>query len=432
MAVKTTSFEVVRPKEKRSRGEHDSAVARIREACELSKEVTNHVWEAWRVWHVQNGSRRKILDYLDKMKAWHESKDAKGKTEEEKPKCEILAFPNDMVTEKEIIEVFPTVHVRAVTLLLKRIKEGIKSRKSANGSLSGWMSILLYREGQPSFCRPIAAPFDKRSAEFLSPLESGGNHRFSIRLDRFMESAKKGGVKSSSTKDEFELLTKGKRARGQRAILDKVLSGEYAFKGSQIVWSDRKRKVFVMLCYEMPDNEAVELGNKTAILRPANGHPWRMRYVKISRRRGGSGRSVSAVRQKLLTQRWSRQENYRHAGSSNRGHGRKRALKWVSSFSRRWKDFVQTCNHRLTSQIVEECLTKGIGRLVYIQPGDRIRGRMFMAVAGKVGDRTDSTSWDWHQVKTQLSYKCKEAGIHFECRKGGEAKKRPIDKPLEK
>jgi transposase len=173
----------------------------------------------------------------------------------------------------------------------------------------------------------------------------------------------------------------------------------------------------------MPEVDPPKLNlDKEAILRPGRKGPFLLWHNGRWGYIGGMGRHVTAARQRLLTSRWSRQENYRHAGSSTKGHGRDRAIMAVDKLSQGWKNFVKTVNHGVTSAVVKRCVQMGVGTLVYLQPVADKRDARFLSYAGKIQGRRDATGWDWFQVSSMLSYKCAEAGINLVVRKCGDAK----------
>lgn len=126
------------------------------------------------------------------------------------------------------------------------------------------------------------------------------------------------------------------------------------------------------------------------------------------------GLSESSVRRQVMAQRASRQNNYRNAGSANKGHGLNRAMEPVFRLSRRWKDFVKTFNHTSTNKVIQICLEHGIGTVVYRQPESDYGDSLFLATAGKQRWVKDSSGWDWFQVGSMLKYKGEGHGIGVE------------------
>ncbi len=417
MAVRVAKFEVYR-----IAGDLENAQAtraRWHDLARQCQQITNYIWETWLVWHVGNDSANKIRGYLDALAAWRETKEG------DKPKCEVFATTKELskIIYDGLGDNFPTSHVRVRDLLSNIIKKKIRERKAASGPLSGWMAILLRNESLPSSTRSQPIPFDRANAQIIPPADPvKDNFGLRLRIDRIQN----GKPIATSTLDEIELMTRRRGIQGQTAVLHRITQGDYKFCGSSLHWDKKNKKWMALICYDMQKQVEMVAGDAVAILSPAKSHPWSLRICKhkpcMGKKRrwySGRGRAVSAVRRKLLTQRWARQEGYRVAGSSNKGHGRERATAPAFKLSRRWKDFVKTMNHTISRQIVNDCVRDDLGVLVYYQPTGDWRGSRYLSTAGKIPDRHDSTCWDWFQMGTMLAYKCEQAGIRFVLRKSG-------------
>lgn len=402
--MKTYKLEIVGFDDPARRGE----LYQLAEDCQ---QIVNRIWQLWECHHVIAGSREKILKQLAADKSWREIK--RG----ERPKWTIDCFPlvggknrrgnrrtlrNQI--ETEIAETFSQVHGRVRTLLVNITCKKISQRKSATGNIRGWIAILLNRESRPSSTHALPIPFDCAHSKVI-PAALGENAILQIRLAR--------DERGRSAVEEFKLKTSGRASRYTKPIV-RMATGEWAYKGSSLFYDARKKKWFALLVAEAAETSKSELiAGRTAILRCGFSHPIQVRIdgARVFLRDFGQGRAVAAVRRQLLTGRWGRQEGYRVAGSANKGHGRNRALGPVFLLSRRWKDFVRRYNHTLTSRMVARCIAEKASRLIYFQPSS---GR-FLDTAGKVSERSDSTGWDYFQIKTMLEYKCQEAGIEFVC-----------------
>ena len=377
-----------------------------------AKQIINCIWQTWLVWHVQNKSAKKIRKYLDALVKWRDSpKEDKGA----KPKLDLFAIPKvcDKLIYDTLSREFPEIHTTSRELIRNTVSRKIRTRKAAKGKLSGWMAILLFNESIPSTTRGNPIPFSSRNAKIEPPENKDGNFKLHINLTRIPIKGKKS---CPSVCDTFELMSRGRKVSGQIAIIKRICTGEYKFCGSSVVFQNKKW--FALVCYQIPKREPAALNpDKVAYLRAAKDWPWKLRLPSRNRRPGGNGPHVAPIRRQLLTQRWSRQANYRVAGSSNKGHGRNRALQPIWRLSQRWKDFVKTYNHTVTKDVVRQLVDAGIGTLVYYQPDGSVKESRFLSCSGKVEGRYDSTGWDWFQVGTQLEYKCKDAGIRLIVRK---------------
>lgn len=397
MAVKVMRYEIIG-----WNGQPAEAKARWSNIADKCREMANCIWQEWEAWHVQHGSHAKCLEYAEALRAF------RRKEVKHKPKLDVQCMDSELA--KHIYRVcadrFPSLHARVQVLLAQLVKKRMQG-KDVEGRWNIWLAVLLNRQGRPNCTGDQPIPFDRANSS-LSMVD--GNLRLDIRLTRVPQD----GKMAASIEDHVTLKARGSGA----AIAKRIVDGEWKFCGSSIVYQSSKRKWYALVCYDMGETAKGELcETRTAVLVPGRDSPWVIWYAGRYYWLGGRGRHVEAARRRLLTGRWSRQEGYRYAGSSNKGHGRHRAMKGVTKLSRAWKDFVKTCNHQVTRDAVAFCVERGIGRLVYLQPASDVKRRnRFLATAGKL-DREDSTAWDWAQAGTMLAYKCNEVGVHMEVRK---------------
>lgn len=413
MSVRVIKLEVYK-----IHGDYKAVRDKWHSLAETVQQITNCIWETWLVWHVQNRSAEQQRDFLDRFAAWKKTKEG------DKPKSEVTAIPKklDKLIYDTLAKEFPGINTTARELIRNAVCQKIKTRKAATGNLPGWTAIILRNESVPSSTRSQPIPFSKRNAVIVPPQEKGGRFALKLRVDRFDKPGKKAG---GSHEDHVELLTNRRGVFQHADKLRRIASGELEFCGSSLQWDRKKSKWFALICYKAPEVEAKGIDvNATATLCPGRGDPWALFFDYGMQWLGGRGIYVAATRQRLLTSRWSRQENYRHAGSSTKGHGRNRALHAVEKLSQGWKNFTKTLNHRITSEVVKRCESRGVGRLIYLQPTDSKRDTRFLSCAGKIEGRHDATGWDWHQVAALLAYKCEKARILLEVRKCGDGKEK--------
>ena len=402
-------------------GDSRQARARWRVIADNCREIVNVIWQQWEAWHVSKGSDIAAQAWLADLRAWHE---LDKKTRGDKPKLSVKPTPPELL--KHIRQVlnrrFPGVHSRVKDLLLQLTVKRMGG-KDVEGKYNIWLAVLLNRQGRPNSTHEQPIPFDSANSKPLKRCgEKWDNFALQINLTR-LPSDKKA---SPSIEDSVEL----KARKSGVVILERIVSGQYKFCGSSIVYHSGKRKWFALVAYnDNQDADGSALDDaKTATLHPLRDSPWALWVGGRWHWFGGRGLYIAQARKQLLTGRWFRQEGYRHAGSSNKGHGTQRALQGITRLSGGWKNFTKTANHTLTRQIVDYCVANRIGRLVYLQPMGDKRNTRFLATAGKVDGREDSTNWDWAQVATMLAYKCKMAGIHFDLRKCDASGRKKRDK----
>jgi hypothetical protein len=398
-----TSFEV-----SKVAGDWKAVTGRWHELSRDCRDLANFFWQRWLVHHFQNHSS-------DKLKAWLEDRRVRGV--KAAGKCPVDCLDNKLSNAiyHESSVRFPRLNKRLQVLLLNRLTKTLKSRKASSGSLPGWSAILLGNEGVPSFSRPYPILFDKDNGPakypFVPPETRGENWRLRLRVWRDESEDGKG----SSPIDELVLWCKGKKVRSQVAILEKIASGEYKFQGSQLVYSKGARKWFVRLCYSRPAEVKPDLDmGKTATLYAGEDCPLRLGLPDGAELRPlGGGHFVGPVRRNIVIQRLNRRQNHRIAATHNsKGHGRTRALGsgWWR-LQQRDRDFTKHVNRLAARFVVDQCIARGIGRVVYEQPeGAGCEGK-FLQEAGAIGDRKDSVGWPWFELGTYLKQAAQKVGI---------------------
>ena len=382
------------------------------------KRLTNCYWRSWLVGHTLAGNVKRTQQYLADLKAYYQTKQTGSK-----PLCEVECMTPEI--QKRILEEikshYPMLNNRCVELAVQLLGKQVFKKKSSKGNMPRWMRILADDGEFPSSSSPLPIPFDKRNSNIIVPLKDDEDFQLQLHLDRIERPDMK---YATSTKQVVRLKTRGDR---QTPILWKIVQGkELEFAGSRLVYQEAKDRWFACICYKKLKVKKPALDqNRVAFLRPAKLRPWWLRIDGYHHYMGGrDGRHVAHARQQLLTDRWGRQESYRHASSARKGQGRDRAVGKIYLLQQGWNDFVKTANNQLVHDVVEKCLEANCGRLVYFQPTGSVRDTRFLHVAGKVPGRTDNTSWGWRQVHDLLARKCEEVGIDFKVCKVGERKYR--------
>lgn len=396
---------------------HDADVkARWKSLAETMKQIANRLWQVWEHWHLDNNTPNKQRRYLDELAAWRESdKTTRG----DKPKPPVEPVPKELqnLLYGTISREFPTVNKRTIVLFMNRIVGTMKSRKAAHGSLPGWVSILLCHEAKPSFTEPLPIPFD---AQLKSPMSrlippTADKPNWTLRL----QGVDRDQVTGKTIPVDCELMTKRRKAISIVRQLEQIQAGKALFRGSNLLY--RRGKWFVQICIERDEDRPILTLERKAVLMPGRSDPWLLLSDGKLEWRGGTGRHVESVRRKLATERRERQDQYRWASSSQKRHGRERATAAWRKLETRWKEFGKRYNHEVTSKLVSELVSRGIGSLEYWQPAGDKRLSRFLSKAGKSDEIRESTLWDYFQIKTMLAYKCERAGIAFTCRTFGDA-----------
>lgn len=399
--IRATRIELIMPKERKA------AWVELSKYCQ---QMTNRMWQLWLCHHVSTDSADSMRAYLDQYATWRDWKGTKKKRPN-KPKPPVQCIDKELSNRiyHDISDRFEQVNARTRVLLQNKWQKTVTTRKAARGKLSGWLSILFCHESVPSFTRPVPLPFDKANAKINA---ESGRYVLTLRVERIAGSDKQ---TKPSVVDECVMMLGKRKARSVKTIVDRILSGEYTFKGSSLSYD--RGKWFALVSYENPKRDTVSLdGNKILHVFPAHRQPW---MVKIDGQDrpfylGGSGKHVTYFRQALTRSRYERQEHYRWAGSAQKGRGRERAISAWTKLSSRWKHFVKRYNHEVTRRVVNIAIERKCGSIVYHQPMDSRRDRCFLSGTGNLGART---AWDYFQFGTMLASKCEQYGIEYETKK---------------
>lgn len=362
--------------------------------------MQNRLWQIWLVHHSVNGSADKLRAHFDAYRAWQEYKEGP------KPEwpCKALEAPLTTSADQQsfyriLSAEFPGANVRTRGLLTNAWQSRLSKRKAANGNLPGWVSILFANESLPSFTRPQPIPFDHDNAKLL---KIDGKYYVELRIERLAD--------GKSVVERCELVLNRRKTMSVRATVDKILSGEWKWKGSSLAFD--RGKWFAMISYEKPAHQRVNINpEKVLYVRAGKAAPWRIHVDKRTQEFGGKGWHIEHARRTIQRERGQRKEHYRWAGSKQKGHGRRRADAVWTKLSSRWKDFTKRYNNEVSTRLVRWAISQGIGRIVYLQPKDRQRDSRYLSCAGN--DGSSQMTWDYFQFGTMLAAKCDHEGIEY-------------------
>lgn len=405
-AVRIARFEV--------RGVDRETRQRWMELSHATRRVLNDMRAMWLAEHYRLGNHLTVRQWRADDTAWAKTPKAERSPAKRVP-CPVECWPKidgeNLVHRitKQLTAVHPAMNGRCVTLAVDKERKTMNTNKGSNSAYPQWM-IALCGDGefrQNNGPQPI--PFDRDNARLE---HRDGKWIIGLRVDRIPRE----GKTAVSHRDEVQLYTGGRRLQGLRTVLQRIEAGEYSWKGSSLKFRDGKWEV--LLAYKMPKPERPELDRaKVARLVFGFSRPVRLWFGGFAHWLQRRGREIGHIRTSLLVQRWCRQAAYKDAGSGQKGHGRKKWMKKIGKLSRRWRDFTKTWNEQLARDVVNACVDRGYGALVYYQPAGSMAQSRFVATAGKVQGRTDSSAWDYYQLKSLLERRCEEVGIEFSVQK---------------
>lgn len=196
---------------------------------------------------------------------------------------------------------------------------------------------------------------------------------------------------------EFVLLF-GRDRSGNRIIADRLIEGTYRVSGSQIYKDWRKKKWFVLLCVEIPQQDnnldetavvGVDLGLSTpAVCALSNGMA-----------RAYIGSSNLLKRFEMQKKQRSRQREFIPATNK---HGRQKVVKAIYAMKDKERRFVHSFNHVISKKIIQFALKH---KAAVIRMED---------LSGYNGDETVLRNWSYYELQSMIEYKAEKEKIRVE------------------
>jgi len=361
---------------------------------DLCRKAANLYYETWLVWHVQNRSALKLIE-------WFERRKAEG-IKEAGP-CPVEVLPKELakLIYNTISHRHRSIQINVVTLLMQVLYKSLSSGKAAKGSLPKWSAILLHNEGMPMFTRQdFPIPFSPVNAKLIVD----GEHRW-IELKTWRLPVE-GKAACVAVTDRIKLRMTGKRCKEQLLKFEKIASGEWAFKGSELCYDRNNKKWFVNLCYQCPSHVAELNPAQVAYLVPGRTRPFHLIVEhEANQWLQGRGHHITAMRERVWTKRAELNYGTKKTTSLRGGHGTKAAMKWRERWSRVWREFAKRVNHKVSKDAVDWCVLNGIGTLIYCKPNGRSAERRMVS-----GNYKNST-WEFFDLGSKLAYKCNDRGV---------------------
>lgn len=423
MTTKCTSIEILRFADGKERKE---AWLQLSEECQRAH---NTLWSYWLVYHTMNGSADLLHQYIADVKTWDNTK-PRGP----KPKWPVQAFPkgtdwpyssqkrakrkgeeasppdlqNDLyhlLTEKH-----PDLSARTCATIVQKWAKDVKKRKAARGVLPAWAAILINKQGMPSFSRPLPIPIAASDLGAKEQVLTKVGREYHLRV-----AVQRG--EDGLIHEDCLLMLHRKKCASVRAIVDRMISGEYTMKGSNIIFSRARNKWFAQIAYEMPPaSKPTLVEGRTLYLIPGKCCPWVVlsvdeKGVRDAWRAFGRRHHVANFRRLLLQQRRKRQEASRWGSETKKGRGRSRATQSWTKYSDAWNRFVNGYQQRMVAKLIELCRTRGYSHIVYCRPNETQAKKTYLVNAGN--SPNSKMGWQWYQLQSMLANKCQEVGVEF-------------------
>lgn len=243
----------------------------------------------------------------------------------------------------------------------------------------------------------VVSVYGKEKPEVYRGQRSIRNYRLGLPIP-FQSAAVKmdqSGIVFMKERFNFRL---GRDRSNNRAIIQRILDGEYKFCDSK--FQLKNKKVFLLLAVNIPDEKppldpdkivGVDLGIKVPAYLGLNAGP--ARYAI------GSAKDFLSVRLRLQAQRRELQKNLKYTEG---GKGRKSKLKRLDKLEKRERNMVKTMNHKISKDVVDFALKQNAAT-IHIED-----------LSGFGGDAQKDfflRNWSYFELQEMIKYKAKKVGI---------------------
>lgn len=187
----------------------------------------------------------------------------------------------------------------------------------------------------------------------------------------------------------------------QRAIVDRVISGEYKLSMSKMQYDERKKKWFLLLTYsfeaqkkELDANKilGIDLGVTIPAMLAISDDQWFRQAI-------GNSDEIIMFEKQVLNRKKRLAKARVWAGEGSVGHGTKTRLKPLEKIGEKIANYKKTKNHCWSREIVNVALRENCG---VIQMED---------LSGIAENETFLKTWTYFQLQEMIKNKAEEHGI---------------------
>lgn len=197
-------------------------------------------------------------------------------------------------------------------------------------------------------------------------------------------------------------LNFGEDRSGNRAIVDRILSGEYKFCDSSLTFNKEKGKWFLLLVVKFDALPVRTDINKVAATNLGMNCP----IVVVTNE--GEVQHIGDKEHFLLA-RLQFQRRYKNLQeglvNAKGGHGRAKKLKALDRLKDAERNFAKGYNHNLSKQLVMFCFKNGIGKIVTED---------LLGASQTMNKEFVLRNWSYYELQQLISYKAAQYGIVVE------------------
>ena len=210
----------------------------------------------------------------------------------------------------------------------------------------------------------------------------------------------------------------GRDRSNNKVIIERILSGEYKMCSSSIQIDDSRKKMFLLLCVDIPQKEVTLKPDKKlyAFLGVFNPIVCTTEITDSLDAKGDSAYRVWEIgtEEEFNYRRRQIQESLKRCQVNNRynvgGKGRKKKNKAIERFADKEKNYVDTKLHTYSRMLVDMAIKHECSEIVLKKQKDRADEAKDN---NKDGDNFVLRNWSYYGLTEKIKYKAKMYGIEI-------------------
>lgn len=206
----------------------------------------------------------------------------------------------------------------------------------------------------------------------------------------------------------------GRDRSNNQSVIDACIRGEYKICGSSFQIDDKKKKIFLLLCVDIPKKKYEPIKDKRlyAFLGVMNPIVYAV-GIKAKQIYDSGMRTFNiGTAEEFNHRRRQIQEAVKRCQINNRysvgGHGRKAKCKSVEHWHEKENHYVDTKLHTYTRMLVDAAVKHNCSEVVLMRQTHR---EDEAKSDNENGDNFILRNWTYFGLKQKLEYKCKQYGI---------------------
>lgn len=266
--------------------------------------------------------------------------------------------------------------------------KAVSLKDAADKWKNDMVSILKGEISIPSYKRDVPLDVAGRCIEI-----SKGTSDYTAKIGMLSNPYKKElGLK----KGQIEVVL-NVRDGNQKAVLDRIIAGEYGVSASKILQKNKKWFLNLGFNFEAQERQLNEdniMGVDMGIVYPvymAFNNSWNRKKIE--------GGEIERFRKQVEKRKNQMFDQGKYCGDGRIGHGTKTRIKPIEFAQNKVANFRDTVNHKYSRYIVDEAVKNNCG---VIQMED---------LSGISSDNAFLKNWTYFDLQSKIEYKAKEVGI---------------------